>query len=193
MCLPVPNTPAAARNRKAPGRICALRIVAGVALRLCVSLDTMKPLRVYIDTSVVGGCLDAEFRDASVELFDRFRTGRMVMVASDLLESELRAAPLSVQEIMHDPALEPESVLVTVAADHLAELYIAGSVIGRANHHDALHVATATVHQVDVLLSWDFKHIVNWTRIRGYNAVNAGEGYRPLTIDSPQEVVRHGR
>jgi predicted nucleic acid-binding protein len=153
----------------------------------------MKPLRVYIDTSVVGGCLEAEFRDASVELFDRFRTGRMIMVASDLLESEIRAAPFTVQAILDDPALKPASVLVTVAADHLAERYIAGGVIGRANYHDALHVATATVHQVDVLASWDFKHIINWTRIRGYNAVNAGEGYRPLTINSPQEVIRHGR
>lgn len=114
------------------------------------------------------------------------------MVLSDLLGSELEAASASVQALMQDPNLTPENVLVTAEADHLAERYIAGGVIGRANLNDALHVATATVHQVDVLVSWDFKHILNWTRVRGYNAVNAGEGYRPIVIRSPQEVVRHG-
>lgn len=84
-------------------------------------------------------------------------------------------------------------MLVPLDADRLAVLYIAEGVIGWANYGDALHVATATVHGVDMLVSWDFKHIVNRTRIRGYNVVGTREGYSSLVINSPEEVVRHGR
>lgn len=64
----------------------------------------MKPKRVYIDTSVVGGCLEAEFQAPSVALFEHFRAGRLVMVVSDLFDSELRKALSDVRAIMQDPA-----------------------------------------------------------------------------------------
>lgn len=115
------------------------------------------------------------------------------MVVSDLFDSELRNAPPTVRAIVQDPALERERVLVTLEADRLAALYIADGVIGWANFDDALHVATATVHRVDMLVSWDFKHIVNRTRIRGYHDIGTREGYSPLVINSPEEVVRHDR
>jgi len=54
---------------------------------------------------------------------------------------------------------------------------------------DALHIATATYHNSDLLLSWNFKHIVNVTRIMGYNSVNLREGYKSLEIRSPKEVI----
>jgi len=152
----------------------------------------MKPLRVYIDTSVVGGCLDPEFRAASMQLFQRFRDGSMVMVASDLLKTELARAPGSVRAIVDDVSLTREYVLVSPDAESLAIRYIEKGVIGGARHADALHVACATVHRMDLLASWDFRDIVNPVRVRGYNAVNASEGYRPLVIKSPEEVVRHG-
>ena len=152
----------------------------------------MKPLRVYIDTSVVGGCLEPEFRAASMQLFPRFREGSMVLVASDLLGTELARAPDPVRAMMEDNALNRENVLVTSEADRLADRYIVEGVIGKAREVDALHVATATVHRVDLLVSWDFRDIVHRVRIRGYNAVNASEGHTPLVIKSPQEVVRHG-
>jgi predicted nucleic acid-binding protein len=147
----------------------------------------MKPLRVYIDTSVVGGCLDPEFRAASVQLFERFRDGSLMMVASDLLESELKRAPPTVFEIMEDAALQRETVLVTREAILLARLYIEAGVIGRAKWHDALHVATASVHRVDVLVSWDFKHIVNRFRVRG---VQRGECQRRAS--APRDQVPTG-
>lgn len=152
----------------------------------------MKPLRVYIDTSVVGGCLDPEFRAASMQLFQRFRDGSMVMVTSDLLKTELARAPGPVRALVDDVSLTREYVLVSPDAESLAIRYIEKGVIGGARHADALHVACATVRCLDLLASWDFRDIVNPVRVRGYNAVNASEGYRPLVIKSPEEVVRHG-
>jgi hypothetical protein len=56
---------------------------------------------------------------------------------------------------------------------------------------DAQHIAIATISRVEVLVSWNFRHIVNLQRIRGYNAVNLRDGYPLLEIRTPQEVIRY--
>jgi hypothetical protein len=53
-------------------------------------------------------------------------------------------------------------------------------------------VAMATIHKVDVLASWNFKHIVNLDRIKGYNAVNSRLGYSILEIRSPKDLMDYG-
>ena len=84
-----------------------------------------------------------------------------------------------------------EEVVFDEEASRLADQYIASKTIGVGNIEDAQHIATATVHRVDVLVSWNFKHIVNLERIRGYNSVNLRLGYPLLEIRTPQEVVSH--
>ena len=58
-----------------------------------------------------------------------------------------------------------------------------------ANRIDARHIALATVSHVNVLVSWNFRHIVNLWRIQAYNSVNLREGYSMLEIRTPREVV----
>jgi predicted nucleic acid-binding protein len=154
----------------------------------------MKPRRIYIDTSVVGGCLDSKFEEASLQLFELFRAGALVAVVSRLVLSEVRRAPSAVRGMLAGiPSAHREDVRVTREVVGLAKRYIAARVLGRSMHADALHVAAATIHRVDVLASWDFKHIVNVRRIHGYNAVNLQEGRSRVEIQSPAEVVRYGR
>ena len=74
----------------------------------------------------------------------------------------------------------------------LADKYIAGKVVGRASLEDCRHIALATINRVDVLASWNFKHIVNLDRIKGYNSVNLKLGYPIIEIRTPQELVRYG-
>ena len=107
----------------------------------------MMRLRIYIDTSVIGGCLDKEFQNASMELIDKFKRGEMIAVISELTTLELKDAP---QE-----------------AVNLAGKYITEGVIGRGKLVDAEHIAIATINRVDVLVSWNFRHIVNLQKIRG--------------------------
>ena len=77
-------------------------------------------------------------------------------------------------------------------AFELAGRYISEKVVGRTSFQDCRHIALATLHCVDALVSWNFKHIVNLTRIRGYNAVNASQGLTLVEIRSPRELVDHG-
>ena len=131
----------------------------------------MMRLRIYIDTSVIGGCLDKEFQNASMELIDKFKRGEMIVVISELTTLELKDAP---QE-----------------AVNLAGKYITEGVIGRGKLVDAEHIAIATINRVDVLVSWNFRHIVNLQKIRGYNSVNLKYGYPLLEIRSPLEVITY--
>lgn len=148
--------------------------------------------RIYTDTSVVGGCLDEEFRTYSTQLFGRFRAGLDILVLSDLTLAELEGAPPQVREILQTvPEEALEEVTFDPAASELAQEYLTAGVIGSVHLLDARHIATATVRRVDVLVSWNFKHIVNLDRIHGYNSVNLRLGYALLEIRSPQEALRY--
>jgi hypothetical protein len=113
-----------------------------------------------------------------------------VVVISELTLLELEGAPPEVQDILEEvPPTHREDVEFTEEASHLADQYLQSGVVGEASRLDAQHIATATVHRTDVLVSWNFKHVVNLDRIRGYNSVNLREGYPMIEIRSPQEVL----
>ncbi|HEV2851497.1 MAG TPA: PIN domain protein [Thermoanaerobaculia bacterium] len=146
--------------------------------------------RIYVDTSVVGGCLDEEFADASQRLFQRFIAGEDILIVSDLTRLEVGRAPEDVREVLSGvPPQFVEEVEFTDEARELADAYISAQVIGLPHRVDAQHIATATIHQVTVLASWNFKHVVNLVRIQGYNSVNLRHGYPLLEIRTPKEVL----
>lgn len=145
--------------------------------------------RVYIDTSVIGGCVDNEFRERSERLFKDFEAERLRAVISNITIAEIIQAPEEVRSILDRPALQKaERVILDEEAVLLAEAYIQEGVVSDSNRVDAQHIAIATVERVDVLVSWNFQHIVKWSRIRAFNAVNLKLGYPQLEIRSPQEV-----
>lgn len=153
-------------------------------------MTVMKKLRIYLDASVVGGCEDEEFAEESRALMDMAREGKATFVLSDLLGAELQFARQSVQDILAEmPPGGLESVDTTEEAEDLCDAYLSAGVVGPARREDALHVALATVARSDLIVSWNFRHIVHLEKIRGFNAVNLKEGYLPLEIRSPREVV----
>jgi len=119
-------------------------------------------MRVYVDTSVIGGCLDEEFRTPSIRLFNRCRAGDVLIVVSDTTLAELDSAPQGVRNVIEDlPKGCLEFVQQTAESEGLAEEYIRQGVVSRRMLADAQHIAVATVARVDVLVSWNFRHIVN--------------------------------
>ena len=150
--------------------------------------------RIYVDTSVIGGCFEPEFMDASLALMDLFKAGAATMVVSSILREELEPAPQDVHDLPDSvPSGYREEVMFTPqAAGALADAYLDESILPRRSFMDARHIALASIHRVDALVSWNFKDIVNSGRIPGYNAVNREFGYPALTIHTPtEEVQRH--
>jgi hypothetical protein len=107
-----------------------------------------------------------------------------------LTESELSKSPEQVKDFFQNLRDDhKEVVAVTSEGLQLAHTYITENVVGLTSIDDCIHIATATLNKVDVLVSWNFKHIVNVYRIRGYNSVNLRLGYSTLDIRSPREIV----
>jgi predicted nucleic acid-binding protein len=144
----------------------------------------------YFDTSVFGGIFDAEFEEESTLLFEKVKLGQIICVYSNLTESELANAPLKVQRFFRSiDDMHKQLIPVTSEALILAQTYIDEKVVGKTSLDDCIHIALATLNKVDILVSWNFKHIVNVYRIRGHNSVNLRLGYSTLEIRSPKEIV----
>ena len=154
----------------------------------------MKKLRIYVDTSVIGGCFDPEFRLWSEALMVDFRERRYTPVISDVTAMEIAPAPEFVKSLHQDLlGLPAELIQVDADAISLVQRYTERSVLGQRFLNDMLHIALATIAEVDVLVSWNFRHIVRLDKIRLFNAVNLEQGYKSLTIYSPREVISHGK
>jgi len=149
--------------------------------------------RIYIDTSIVGGYFDEEFKEATNMLFQRLEKREVKFVVSDLLDLELLNAPAHVKELLYNFSPDFfERVELTNETLQLADTYIEEKVVGKTSVEDCRHIALATIYKVDVLASWNFKHIVNLDRIKGYNSVNLKLGYTMIEIRSPKDLVKYG-
>jgi len=147
--------------------------------------------RIYIDTSVIGGCFDIEFKEWSEKLFEEFRHGKKIAVISDITLDELSLSRAEVRNHLETlPNDSKEYILNDEQSEELADHYIKEHAVTQKSHEDALHIAVAKVNKVDVLVSWKFKHIVNLDRIRKYNAVNLMNGYPMLEIRNPREILK---
>ena len=146
--------------------------------------------RIYADTSVVGECEDEEFAEHSLRLMESFVRGERVLVLSSLTIQELAMALAEVRRRLASvPEAHIETLQLDAEARDLADAYVSADVLTAKMRADAQHIAIATVARVDVLVSWNFKHIVNLERIRGYNSVNLRRGYPMIEIRTPREVM----
>src|SRR6202035_2858923 len=151
----------------------------------------MKKPRIYIDTSVLGGCFDVEFSEWSNSLMKDFAEGTFLPILSDGAGAEVQDAPEEVREKYEVLLLsDHEFILVTEGVIELADAYQRRRILTPKFYDDGLHIALASVAEADLLVSWNFKHIVHFEKIRLFNSVNLEQGYKPLQIYSPREVTR---
>jgi len=150
----------------------------------------MKKLKIYIDTSVIGGCFDSEFETDLLQLIERIKTGQFILLLSDVVLSELKNAPAKVQTILTSiPTAYIEQIELTAEIFELQQAYLDAAILTEKWADDALHVACATVARADALISWNFKHIVRLDKMKAYNQINLLNGYGILTILVPKGVL----
>ena len=146
-----------------------------------------KIMTLFLDTSVIGGYFDEKFEQDTRPLFQNIKDGKYIAFISSTTEKELKNAPERVRNLL----IEFDWKLIKVIPEYeiLADEYIKEKVVGETSRDDCIHIATATINNIDILVSWNFKHIVNVERIRGYNSINIRNGYRRLDIRTPKEVT----
>jgi predicted nucleic acid-binding protein len=146
-------------------------------------------LRVYADTSVFGGVFDDEFDSASKLFFGEVKAEKFVLITSDLVRKEISAAPKKVEEFFEKILSSCEIADINADVLELQEAYLKQEILSEKYSTDALHVALATAAGADMIISWNFKHIVHFKKIPLYNAVNQLKGYKTIDIYSPLEVI----
>lgn len=148
-------------------------------------------MKIYADTSVFGGVFDQEFSEPSKQFFVEVDAGRFELVTSAVVEAEIEPAQEKIRMFF---AKYAGSAIIADASKEALELqsqYIASGVVIAKSLNDALHVAIATVSGCDLIVSWNFKHIVHFDKIPKYNAVNVLCGYVKIGIYSPLEVIHY--
>ena len=147
-------------------------------------------MKFYVDTSVWGGYADKEFSEWTIPFFDQAKEGRFTIVLSDVTIGELQRAPEIIRELPNTiPQAFLELVEISEEQNELANSYVKEGALTPKFHSDAQHIAIASILKVDGLVSWNFKHMVNFFRIRQYNSINLKFGYSTIDIRTPKEVT----
>lgn len=146
-------------------------------------------MKFYVDTSVWGGYEDKEFSDWTLPFFQQAKQGKFIIVLSDVTLGELEKAPALIRDLpMTIPTPFLELVSITEEQISLAGKYVQEGALTPKYHSDAQHIAISSILKVDSLVSWNFKHMVNFFRIRQYNSINLKYGYSTIDIRSPKEI-----
>lgn len=148
-------------------------------------------MKIYADTSIFGGVFDKEFSQPSKQFFKEVDEGRFILVTSAIVEAEIEPAPENIRMFFAEYAAKAEIAIPNQAALDLQLSYVHSGVVTKKSLGDALHVAIATVSECDLIVSWNFKHIVHFDKIPKYNAVNVLNGYKHICIHSPLEVIQY--
>ncbi|MDP1675743.1 MAG: type II toxin-antitoxin system VapC family toxin [Bacteroidota bacterium] len=152
----------------------------------------MEKPRVYIDTSVFGGCFEPEFEIWSNGLMDDFKNGIYSPVVSQVVANEISKAPSFVKAKYAELSIYNLEILpLTNEVYSLAETYKLKQILSPKYFEDLLHIAIATINNIDILVSWNFKHIVHFEKIKLFNAVNLELSYKTINIFSPREVTTY--
>jgi len=149
----------------------------------------MRIQTVYTDTSVFGGVFDDEFMTPSRTFFDLVQRGRFVLLVSDISRKEMAGAPTQVQSLFDQMLPYLEVVPVDAEVLRLRDAYLSAGILSEKWADDAGHVAAATIGGANLIVSWNFRHIVHFDKIRQYNAVSVLNGYREIDVRSPAEVI----
>ena len=150
----------------------------------------MKIPTLYLDTSVIGGYFDAEWMDDTRELWAQARAGKWKLLTSIITERELLHAPEKVRQLFEETFQQPEELFPeTDEIETLAQEYLKANVVSQKYADDARHIALCTVNRIRHLVSWNFKHLANVKREAGFNAVNLLQGYPPVSIVNPKELI----
>ena len=155
----------------------------------------MRKLKIYLETTMFNYYFD-EDRDAhsdTVKLFEEVSKGKYIAYTSEYVIDELLEAPEDKRDKMLN-LIKNYDITVLRAnedAERLAEIYVDETIIPLKYRMDGIHIAIATVNELDMILSLNFKHIVKKKTIELTELVNIKEGYRKIDIYTPMEVVEN--
>ena len=160
------------------------------------NIGAMKKLKIYLDTSVINFALDKrdiEKNKITLQFLEEIKAGKHEVFISDLVIAEINKAPQEIAVRLRDviKSIELEELNVNEEVESLAEKYIEQNVIPTKYANDAIHIAVASVNGLDVVVSWNFEHMVKHKTRVEVMGINTFIGYKAIDICPPQEVVEN--
>jgi predicted nucleic acid-binding protein len=160
------------------------------------NIVAMKKLTLYLDTSIISAMIDEhelEKKTLTQRLFDEIEKDKYEAYISELVTAEVDKSEqedaIKLRSVINELGLE--ALQVTDKAKELADKYVKQRIIPVRYVNDAVHIAVATVNNLDVIVSWNFQHIVKVKTKIEVKGVNALMGYKEIEIYSPLEVVKN--
>jgi len=154
----------------------------------------MRKQRIYLDTSVISH-LDAsdtpEKMADTLRLWEQLQSGEYEVVLSSVVFNELNNCDEPKKSIL-------ESFLRTIKYDRvesssdivaLASKFIDFGILKEKNFDDCRHIAAALLSECDIIVSWNFKHIVNAKTIKGVRVISTIEEFKDIMIYSPTMLI----
>ena len=147
-------------------------------------------LKIYLDTSVFSAYFDDRAQDRRAQIVEFWeRIPAFDTCTSYLTREELEKTPNAERRkrlmgLLDVLTLHP----ITEEMRQLSERYVQAGVFTAIMVNDAVHVAAAVLTRQDLLLSWNFKHLVNRVRRAKINQVNVSQGLPTIEIIAPPEI-----
>lgn len=157
----------------------------------------MKKIKLYLDTSVLGGLFDTEDtqRVSTIErLLKSIKDELYEGFVSPLTIEEILKAPKEITEQLTDRISDARLIILEESEEslELANAYVNSGSIPDKFRNDARHIAVGVCNEVNYIVSWNYKHMVNISVRRLVNSTNLKMGYSPIEIISPEEVLGDG-
>ena len=156
--------------------------------------DIMAKLKVYLDTSVISYLyqLDATERmEDTLEVWEMFRNKKYDVYISNIVLNEISGCNEEKLNILLEYLNEIEYTVVETDENtvELAEKFIDFGILRQKSFDDCQHIAAAILAGCDIIISWNFKHIVNVKTVRGVKVITTLEGYKDLMIYPPSVLL----
>ncbi|MEW5758163.1 MAG: PIN domain-containing protein [Candidatus Omnitrophota bacterium] len=156
----------------------------------------MKKFKLYLDTSVLNFALTNDpsltvHKTATLNLLEQIKQEKFDCYISELVIAEINRAPKEKAELLHSlvSKLNLKALPIDDQTKELADKYVDEKLFPVKYSDDALHIAIASVNNLDVVVSWNFQHMVKLKTKIGVVAVNNLLGYKPIEVVSPEEVI----
>jgi predicted nucleic acid-binding protein len=156
----------------------------------------MKQNKIYLDTSVLNFFYeknDLEKANSTKELFREINKNKFLAFISDLVLREVKEAHASKKQKLLSliKTYQLARLETTLECMTLTETYLEKNIFPSKYRDDALHIAIASVYDIDVVISWNLEHMVKLKTRREVRAINILEGYKEIEICTPLEVIEN--
>jgi rRNA-processing protein FCF1 len=156
----------------------------------------MRIPKVYLETTIFNFPFADDAPDkkkAALVLFEEIKNGKYKPYTSGYVIDELQKAgePKRTEMMKLIDCYQVEVLPTNDETADLADKYIAEGIIPEEYKTDARHIAATAVYDLDIILSYNFRHIVKHKTIKMVEAVNTVLGYRKIDILTPEEVIEY--